>query len=193
MDDTIITKCNECGLPTAMATVTLSLQPTEHNCSWGPQLKPLFRDKSDYNHESDWTIQQTPAILTIETSDKEKFPSIGIESFTICCYEVCQVTNRLRKLTTAEVFSRPTCRAGKNVSSPDSNTSLGPWTERHSQLLFIMLWETKTAKTAFVNSTIGITPSPTHQWSKDPSIGCSLDHSNCLQVSFYKNFVKTQV
>jgi len=63
-----------------------------------------------------------PAMLTLGTSDKEKFPSSGIESFKTCSFAGSH--NRLGKLTTAEVFSSPTCRAGKNVSSPDSNTSL---------------------------------------------------------------------
>lgn len=43
--------------------------------------------------------------------------------------------NRSRILTTEDVDSRPTHRAGKNVSSPDSNISLGSCTENHSQLL----------------------------------------------------------
>lgn len=33
--------------------------------------------------------------------------------------------HKLRKLTTEDVVSCPTHIAGKNVSSPDSNTSLG--------------------------------------------------------------------
>jgi hypothetical protein len=44
---------------------------------------------------------------------------------TMEAMQVTQKNKRQRILTTADADSCPTHKAGKNVSSPDSNTSLG--------------------------------------------------------------------